>query len=82
MDGRYVEKRLAIYRALKHRASQEFWALYYEIPVSVKQLSDKSFVLRFWSARVGLRYRVVGVDCEGIVLWFWIGGHAEYGKLV
>lgn len=38
-----------------------------------------------WSARVGKHYRVLGFDRkdrkEGII-WFWIGSHAEYDKLV
>ncbi len=36
----------------------------------------------FWSARVGLRYRSVGVELPDGVLWFWIGSHAEYDALV
>jgi hypothetical protein len=83
---------------LSHRASAEFWVLYRELPTSVRQLADKSFALlksdprhpslhfkrvgRYWSARVGLRHRAVGIDCEEGVLWFWIGGHAEYDELV
>jgi hypothetical protein len=28
---------------------------------------------RFWSARVGLRYRAVAVEADGDLVWFWIG---------
>jgi hypothetical protein len=27
---------------------------------------------RFWSCRVGLQHRTLGVDVEGGILWFWI----------
>ena len=37
----------------------------------------------YWSVRIGLHYRAVGVDAptEGI-LWFWIGSHSEYDHLI
>jgi hypothetical protein len=31
---------------------------------------------------VGDKYRVLGKDMDGGVLWFWIGTHADYDKLV
>jgi hypothetical protein len=35
-----------------------------------------------YSARVGLGYRVLG-RVEGTdIIWFWIGAHAEYDKLI
>mgnify|MGYP001101876672 CR=1 FL=1 len=35
-----------------------------------------------YSARVGIGFRAVGVR-EGITMvWFWIGSHAEYDRLV
>jgi hypothetical protein len=36
----------------------------------------------FWSARVGLNYRCIGVALPDGVLWFWIGSHADYDRLV
>ncbi len=38
-----------------------------------------------WSVRVGVHYRAVGMDApqvENGILWFWIGPHAEYDRLV
>ena len=37
---------------------------------------------RFWSTRIGLRYRALAVDVEGGLLWFWIGSHADYDALI
>jgi hypothetical protein len=83
---------------LKHFASPAFWAHYRSLPVEVQQLADRCFELmkadprhpsihlkrvgEYWSARVGLHYRAIGVDDEGGISWFWIGSHAEYDKLV
>jgi hypothetical protein len=37
---------------------------------------------RLVSARVGHRWRVVGVREDDLVVWFWIGPHHEYDKLI
>jgi len=37
---------------------------------------------RFYSARVGLGHRVLGVAIPDGILWFWIGNHAEYDELI
>lgn len=37
---------------------------------------------RFWSARIGLRYRVLAVEEEDLLLWVWIGDHATYERLI
>jgi len=37
---------------------------------------------RYRSVRVGLHYRALGIPVADGVLWFWIGSHAEYDKLV
>jgi hypothetical protein len=36
----------------------------------------------WYSARVGLHYRALGVAVPDGVHWIWIGTHAEYDKLV
>ena len=76
----------------------EFWELYEALPQSVQDLADKSFALLkanpqhpslhfkrigdYRSARVGLSYRALGVDVPEGVLWFWIGTHAEYDRIL
>lgn len=83
---------------MKHFASPEFWACYRTLPGEVQQLADRCFELmkadprhpsihlkqvgEYWSDRVGLHYRAVGVDDEGGISWFWIGSHADYDKLI
>jgi len=81
-----------------HRATPDFWARYRALPIQVQSLADKAFaslktdpwhaslhfkkVGKFWSARVGIHYRAIGVDLSDGVLWFWIGSHADYDRLV
>jgi hypothetical protein len=74
---------------------------YRALPQDVQELADEKYhllkanprhpslqlkkVRRFWTARVGLRHRVVGIDAEGVadgIVWFWIGTHGDYDKLV
>jgi hypothetical protein len=37
---------------------------------------------QLWSVRVGHHYRALGMDKPEGVVWFWIGAHAEYDKLL
>ena len=69
-----------------------------EVPEAIRGLAQRSFeqlkanpqhpslqfkkVGRFRSVRIGRRYRALGVEVEDGLLWFWIGTHAEYDKLV
>ena len=83
---------------MKHFASSGFWGSYQALPGEIQRLADHCFGLlkedpthpslhfkkvgRFRSARVGLHYRALGVEVADGVLWFWIGTHADYDKLV
>ncbi len=35
-----------------------------------------------FSVRVGLSYRALGVKEGDTIIWFWIGSHEEYNKLI
>lgn len=35
-----------------------------------------------YSARVGIDYRAVGIKDENEIIWYWVGSHAEYDKLI
>lgn len=35
-----------------------------------------------WSVRVGISYRALGRETPEGIVWFWIGSHAEYDKLI
>lgn len=39
-------------------------------------------VLPIYSARISRSYRAVGQRNGNTVIWFWVGSHAEYDKLL
>lgn len=38
--------------------------------------------LPVYSVRIGAHWRVLGVRDEDVMVWFWIGSHAEYDRLL
>ena len=87
-----------MYGSVRHRATPRFWAYYHQLPDDVQRLADRCYAVlhqnprhpslhckqvgRFWSVRVGIHYRAVAVEHEGNMVWFWIGGHADYDRLL
>jgi mRNA-degrading endonuclease RelE of RelBE toxin-antitoxin system len=83
---------------MRHFTGPSFWKAYQSLPVEIQDLSDRSFDLlktnsdhpslhlkkvgKYWSARIGRKYRALGMEIDEGLLWFWIGTHAEYDKLV
>jgi hypothetical protein len=83
---------------VKHSASPKFWTAYQALPSPIQKLADANFSLlkrdprhpslqfkkvgRYWSVRVGLRYRALAVQTDDALLWFWIGSHADYDRLI
>jgi mRNA-degrading endonuclease RelE of RelBE toxin-antitoxin system len=37
---------------------------------------------QLWSVRIGAHYRALGRDKPEGIVWFWIGAHAEYDRLL
>ena len=83
---------------MRHHATPAFWQLFDLLPEGVREQARHAFQLlkddprhpslhlkqvgRFRSARVGRRYRALGVDVKDGISWFWIGTHADYDKLL
>lgn len=83
---------------MKHYASSAYWALYEALPANVRAVADKNFALlktdprhpslhfkrigSLWSVRVGDRYHALGAAVDDGIMWFWIGTHAEYDRIV
>jgi hypothetical protein len=83
---------------VNHFASPSFWSAYEALPPAVRQLADRNYELlkqnpthpslhfkkvgRYWSVRVGIHYRALAAEIEDGLVWFWIGSHAEYDKLI
>ncbi|MCV3738119.1 hypothetical protein OCK02_18090 [Rhizobium sp. TRM96647] len=83
---------------MRHFANASFWRSYNALPAHVQKLADQNFELlkadpkhpslhlkrtgRYWSVRVGLSWRALAVADDQDLVWFWIGSHADYDKLV
>ena len=83
---------------MNHFASPDFWFHYRQLPPEIRDLADKNFeflkqnlrhpslrlkkVGVFYSARVGLHYRVLAKERSEGLVWFWIGHHSEYDRLL
>jgi len=83
---------------VNHFASPQFWDCYNRLPIGVRQLADKSYLLmkqdpqhpsislkkvgQYYTARVGLHYRALAVETPDGLIWFWIGSHAEYDRII
>jgi hypothetical protein len=68
------------------------------LPPEVRELADQAYarlkqdprhpslrlkkVNRFWSARVGAHYRALAIEATDGLVWFWIGTHADYDRLL
>lgn len=65
---------------LKIRSAYELWAQNPHHPsLRFKKVHN---TLPIFSARVDLDWRAVGILREDTVIWFWVGPHAEYEKLL
>ena len=83
---------------MRHFASRHFWGAHEALPAAVRELADRNDevlkrdphrpslhlkkVGRFWPVRVGLRYRALAVEEDGDLVWFWVGSHADYDRLI
>lgn len=83
---------------MNHFASPSFWDAYGRLPERVRNSADASFarlksdprhpslhmkqIGRYWSVRVGLHYRALAIEDGEDLVWFWIGSHAEYDRLL
>ncbi len=83
---------------MNHFAPLRFWKNYNLLPLQVRNLANKNFKLlksnpkhpslhfkkidNLWSVRVGKKYRALGLDDPKGIIWFCIGNHADYDKLI
>jgi len=83
---------------VKHRATPSFWHAYRRLSKPLRKLADENFDLlksdsrhpslhfkkvgKYWSVRIGLSHRALGVEHEEDVLWFWIGKHDAYDRMI
>ena len=83
---------------MNHFTSPSFWETFDNLPADIQKLAKKNYKLlksnpkhpslhfkkvkNYHSIRIGIRYRAVAVEIEDGLLWFWIGSHNDYDKLI
>lgn len=83
---------------MTHRTSVRFWDAYNKLAPDLQAQADKQFELlkqdprhpslqfkkvdKIWSARVNLAVRALAVEDGEDFVWFWIGDHREYERLI
>jgi hypothetical protein len=61
---------------LTSRTTERFRSAYAELPDHIHTTRP------IYSARVGLGYRALAVLDGDLAVWFWIGTHADYDRLL
>jgi hypothetical protein len=86
MRSRTTRRFRALFAALPasvQRQAREAYRLFQRSPahpgLHFKQVHPSPSI---YSARVGIGYRAVGALDGDTVIWFWIGTHAEYDRLL
>jgi hypothetical protein len=83
---------------LRHFATPSFWESYQRLPLNVQKMADENYkrlkanlrhpslhfkqIGRYRSVRVGLHYRALAVEVPDGLVWFWIGTHDEYQRMI
>jgi hypothetical protein len=57
------------------------YALWQQSP-SLKSLNFKKIKGDLWSIRAGSGFRALATSVDGAYVWFWIGPHDEYERLL
>lgn len=79
-DFRFCFRRLP---ARIQRLARKNYGLWKENPfhpsLQFKLVGERSPV---YSVRIGIGWRALGLKAEEVIVWFWIGSHAEYDRIV
>ncbi|MDT3739140.1 MAG: hypothetical protein RO257_06510 [Candidatus Kapabacteria bacterium] len=83
---------------MKHIAVNSFWDMFEKLPIEIQINAKKKFELlksnpshpslhlkevnEYWSIRIGIKYRALGIQKDENIIWFWIGKHNDYDKLI
>ncbi len=83
---------------MKHIAVNSFWEMFDKLPTEIQNNAKRLFELLksnpfhpslhlkkvrdYWSIRIGVKYRALGIQKDEIIIWFWIGKHDDYEKLL
>ncbi len=83
---------------MKSLATPRYWRCYRSLPTEIQRHADRCFALfqrdprhpslqfqrkgNLWAARVGPGHRALAKERPEGLVWFWIGSHDEYERLL
>jgi hypothetical protein len=83
---------------IESRALPSFWDRYANLPEDIQGMARKHFALLienprhpslqlkpvggFWSVRVTDSYRALAFREGAVFIWFWIGSHDDYARIL
>lgn len=83
---------------MNHLTNDKFWVCFNQLPINIQKTARKKLTLLnsdsrhpslhlkkvsvFWSFRISRHYRAIGIQKESAIVWFWIGVHSEYDKII
>jgi hypothetical protein len=76
---------------MRHFASASFWKAYEALPEQIRRQADNQYELLkadprhpslYFKRVIGRRSRALGTEADGGLIWFWIGSHAEYDRMI
>jgi hypothetical protein len=83
---------------VKHFTAPSFWKNFDDLPPHLQEAAKKQFktlksnskhpslnfkkVGKYWSVRVSLETRALSVFSNDEFIWFWIGPHQEYERII
>ena len=83
---------------MKSLTTPELWLAYAALPPAVRAAARKAYRFwkenpshgslqfqkrgRFWRVRIGPGYRALALAVDDGYLWFWIGTHDEYERIL
>lgn len=77
---RKAYKSLTIATKRKAKVAYQRWKKDpYRPSVNFKQVHD---VKQIYSVRIGNSYRALGLKEKNTIIWFWIGSHEDYNKML
>ena len=81
-----------------HKTTTHFWKCFNNLPHSVQKIAKRNFNLlktdplhpslrfkkigKFWSIRIGIKYRALAVKEGKYFIWVWIGNHDDYEQML
>jgi hypothetical protein len=85
MNSRRSKRFRELFRTLPTDVKQQAYAAYrlFAQDSNHPSLHFKKLHNKLYSVRVGMNYRVLGIrENPDLIIWIWIGSHAEYDKLI